>query len=304
MQGNATDWAQDRERVVLITGAGRGLGRAYAEAWAMRGAKVVVNDRMPPGHEASAAAVVDAIRAAGGQAIADITDISRPGAGEALTARAIEAYGRLDAIILNAGVAGSGGRIEDQVEAGFREVMAVNFFANIAIVQAALPHLKAAPAGRLLFAASSAGLYGLHGRAPYAASKAALAVFALTLAKENRRHGLGVNILNPYAATPMTPPAERAQMEGVFETEDVAPLAVYLTSAAFNRTGEIWTTGGRLVRRAQMMENPGEAPNPGEPLTPEWIHERAEFLADMEQAQGFPDGIAAYNDLLQRLPSA
>jgi len=301
MQQTQNDEATDRGRVILITGGGRGLGRAFAEAWAARGARVVVNDRAPADDEASAAATVAALRAAGGEAVADTTDICDPSAGQALLARALAAYGRLDGVILNAGVSGPGGRVEDQAETVFREVMEVNFFANVALAQAVLPQLKAAPAGRLLMVSSAAGLYGLHGRAPYSASKAALASFALTLAKENRRHGLGVNVLTPYAATPMTPPAERAQMSGVLEPTDVAPLAVYLTSAACDRTGEIWTAGGGLVRRAQTMESRGDAPAPHTPLTPEWIHARRETLGAMTDATGFADAGAAFADLVGKL---
>jgi len=301
MSQTQNDGAADRGRVILITGAGQGLGRAFAEAWSARGARVVVNDRAPPEGEGSAAATVAALRAAGGGAVADTTDICDPGAGAALLACALAAYGRLDGVILNAGVSGPSGRVEDQADAAFREVMAVNFFANVALAQALLPQLKAAPAGRLLMVSSSAGLYGLHGRAPYAASKAALAAFALTLAKENRRHGLGVNVLTPYAATPMTPPAERAQMSGVLEPTDVAPLAVYLTSTAFDRTGEIWTAGGGLVRRAQMMEGRGDAPEPHTPLTPEWIQARREALGSMTDATGFADAGAAFSDLVSKL---
>ncbi len=248
-------------RVVLITGAGKGLGRAFALHAASTGARVVVNNRRRDGEPSSADAVVAEIKAAGGDAIADYHDVRDAGAAEALIAAALKAWGRLDAIVLNAGVNGPAARFVNQTEGAFRDVIETNFFANLGILQAALPHVIASGAGRVVLVASSAGLYGVRGRAPYAVSKGALIGLGLTLSHELRRDGVGVNVLAPYAATQMTADTMSAQPDiGARMTpESVAPLATWLASAECDANGEIWVAGGGYVRRARMMEGDGAA---------------------------------------------
>ncbi|MEO8114132.1 MAG: SDR family NAD(P)-dependent oxidoreductase [Phenylobacterium sp.] len=293
--------AADAPRVVIITGAGKGLGRAFAEAWGERGASVVVNNRRRPGEPSSADEVAAAIRARGGTAVADYSDVRDPAAPAALVAKALEAGGRLDALILNAGVNGPAARVEAMDPAALREVMEINFFANVALVQAALPQLQAAGAGRLLFVASSAGLYGVRGRAPYAASKGALIALALTLAHEVRRHGVGVNVLTPYAATQMTPEALNTEVGSHLTPAAAAPMAVWLTSPECAATGQVWVAGGGWFRRAQVEEGAGGGVERGEAATPEWIAANLDRLGDMSEAQGFFGAEAAFGDLAQRV---
>lgn len=246
-------------RVVIITGAGKGLGRAFAMHAASTGARVVVNNRKRDGEPSSAGAVVAEIKAAGGEAVADYHDVRDDGAAQGLADAALNAWGRLDAIVLNAGVNGPAARFTGQTGEGFRDVLETNFFANLAILQAALPHITASGAGRVVLVASSAGLYGVRGRAPYAASKGALIGLGLTLSHELRRDGVGVNVLAPYATTQMTADTMAAQEEiGKRMTpESVAPLATYLASAECEANGEIWVAGGGYLRRARMMEGDG-----------------------------------------------
>lgn len=246
-------------RVVVITGAGKGLGRAFALHAASSGARVVVNNRRRDGEPSSADAVVAEIRAAGGEAVADYHDVRDSGAAAGLANAALKAWGGIDAIVLNAGVNGDAARFAGQTTDGFRDVLETNFFANLAILQAALPHVSASGAGRVVLVASSAGLYGVRGRAPYAASKGALIGLGLTLSHELRRDGVGVNVLAPYAATQMTADTMAAQKEiGERMTpESVAPVATWLSSAECDANGEIWVVGGGYVRRARMMEGDG-----------------------------------------------
>lgn len=248
-------------RVVVITGAGKGLGRAFALHAASSGMRVVVNNRRRDGEASSADAVVSEIKAAGGEAVSDYHDVRDSGAAQGLVDVAVKAWGRLDAITLNAGINGPAARFVGQAEEGFREVLETNFFANLSILQAALPSLIASGAGRVILVASSAGLYGVRGRAPYAASKGALVGLGLTLSHELRRDGVGVNVLAPYAATQMTADAMAAAEDiGQRMTpESVAPLATWLASADCEANGEIWVAGGGYVRRARMMEGDGAA---------------------------------------------
>lgn len=182
--------------------------------------------------------------------------------------------------------------------------MEINLFANVALVQAALPHLKASPSPRVLFVASSAGLYGIRGRAPYAASKGALIALALSLADEERRHGLGVNVIAPYAATQMTEGVGPPELNALLSPRAAAPMAVWLTSPECAETGHVWIAGGGWFRRAQVQEGLGGGAPAGE-ATPEWIGANAARLGDMAAGQGFQGAEAAFQDLAGRiLPKA
>ena len=239
--------------MVLVTGAGKGLGAAFARRWAARGARVVVNNRHAGDGPSSAEVLAAELRADGAEAIADLHAVDTTGAAAAIVAAAIAAFGRIDALILNAGIAGTAAKIPDVTPATLAEVMAVNFFANTTLVVAALPHIAAAPAGRILFISSTGGLYGVRGRSAYAASKGAVTAYALTLAHEQRRAGVGVNVLCPYAVTAMTA-ATAVASDPRLTPGHAAAAAVWLTSSACAANGEIWVTGGEVARRAITIE--------------------------------------------------
>lgn len=291
--------ASDAGRVVLITGAGKGIGRALAEHLTRRGVRVIVNNRSRDGVD-SAGDVVAAIRAGGGDAIADRHDIRGDGAAQAMVRAALAEWGRLDAVVLNAGISGPAGRFAATSESTFREVMETNFFANLAITQAALPHVAESPAGRLLFVSSAAGLYGVFGRSAYAASKGALLAWALSLAHELKRDKVGVNIIAPYATTQMTQEAMSidAALAERMAPERVAPVAAWLLSAACAASGHIWVTGGGKLRRARMMEGRGAAmPDVG---ADEWLAANAAEPEEMREPSGFIGAEAAFADFLKR----
>lgn len=289
----------DAGRVVLVTGAGKGIGRALAEHLARRGVRVVVNNRSRDGAD-SAGDAVAAIRAAGGEAIADRHDVRESGAAEAMAQAALGAWGRLDAVVLNAGVSGPADRFAATPESVFRDVLETNFFANLAITQAALPHVAKSPAGRLLFVSSSAGLYGVFGRSAYAASKGALVAWALSLAHELKRDKVGVNVIAPYATTQMTQDAMNvdAALAAQMAPERVAPVASWLLSAACAASGQIWVAGGGKLRRARMMEGRAAAmPDTG---ADEWLAAHAPELEDMREPRGFVGAEEAFADFLKR----
>lgn len=281
---------EDAGRVVLVTGAGKGLGAAFAEAWAARGAYVVVNNRSHPGQPSSAAARAAAIEAAGGTALADTHAVDAPGAAAAMVAAAIERFGRLDALILNAGISGEAVKVDRLDTAELRRVLDINFFANHALVQAALPALLAAPAGRILFVSSSAGLHGVRGRAAYAASKGALNAYALSLADELRRTAVRVNVIAPYAATAMTAASDAAE-DARLAPARAARVAVWLTSAACSETGQIWVSGADHARRARVIESRG---GPVAGLDPEALQAASARLGDLTGGQAFAGAEAAF----------
>jgi len=284
---------EDQGRVAIVTGAGKGLGAAFARALAATGARVVVNNRARRGQPSSAEAVCAAICAAGGEAVAELSDITDADAPAAILARALESFGRIDAVILNAGISGPVARVEATTAADLRGVMETNFFATAALAQAALPHLLASDAGRLVFVSSSSGLHGLRGRAPYAASKGAINGFALSLADEVRRTPLRVNILCPYAATPMTA-AEIGAGDPLLSPDRAAAMAVFLASAQCGLNGEIHLAGARRYRRARTLEAAGASAPTDDPA---WIAAHLGAIADMTGAREFTGAQAAFADL-------
>jgi NAD(P)-dependent dehydrogenase (short-subunit alcohol dehydrogenase family) len=217
---------------------------------------VVVNNRQRDGQPDSAGAVADAIRAGGGRALADRHDVTVAGAAEAMVAAAVRGFGGLDVLVINAGITGPVAKVGALDEAILRQVMETNFFSAAALVTAALPHLRARGRGsRIVFVSSTAGLHGLKGRPAYAASKGAMNGYALSLADELRRDGIGVNVLMPYAATDMTAGTADGQAARLAPAL-CAPLCVRLASADWDGTGAIWVTGGGRVRRAAAVEGP------------------------------------------------
>lgn len=282
----STGFSGDAGRVVLITGAGKGLGAAFARGWAARGARLVVNNRHRGDGPSSAETLAAALRAAGAEAVADLHAVDAFGAAAAIVTAALSAFGRIDALILNAGIAGERVKIADMTADALAEVMAVNFFANAALVAAALPHVAASPSGRILFVSSTAGLYGVRGRSAYAASKGAITGYALSLAHEQRRAGVWVNLLCPYAATAMTI-EPGAVVDPRLAPDRAAAAAIWLTSSACAATGEIWVTGGGLARRALSVEGAMAAA-----ATPEQLA----ASPPPPPAGGFVGGEAAYAD--------
>jgi NAD(P)-dependent dehydrogenase (short-subunit alcohol dehydrogenase family) len=251
--------AETGRRVTLVTGAGKGLGRAFALACAARGDFVVVNNRLRAGAPDSAQQVAQEITDLGGEAVAQTSDILDQDAADAMTDTALQTWGRLDAVVFNAGVNGSAGRFLDTDESEFETVLATNFTAQIRLARRALPDIRRSPAGRLVFVASSAGLYGIAGRAPYSASKAALTAFALALAHEEQRGTTRVNVLAPYADTRMTQGAFEGAAADRFTPENAAAPCAWLASPDCARNGDIWIAGGGYTRRAAMMEGGGAA---------------------------------------------
>lgn len=238
-------------QVAIVTGAGTGLGEAYARQLASRGARVVVNNRMNDGR--SADRVVEAIRAAGGEAVANYESVEAPEAGRRLVAAATGHYGRLDIVIANAAI-DSAARFQNLAPETFDAVMQVNFFSVVRLLQAAWPLLLEAEYGRVLVSTSTAGLYGNHGQAAYASSKAALLGLMRTLAIEGGSRGITVNAIAPYAVTRLTRPWFPEQHRDTFSPEAVARLAVWLVSEQCRLSGATLIAGAGHARLARSME--------------------------------------------------
>ncbi len=272
------------ERVAIVTGAGNGLGAAFATAIAADGAAVVVNNRRHADRPFSAQVTADVIAAAGGTAVTDDHAVDQAGGPTAIVAGALAAWGRLDALVLNAGISGPAVKVGDG-DTDLAQVMAINFFANAALVEAALPALLASPAGRIVFVSSTGGLHGVRGRSAYAASKGAVNGYALSLADELKRTNIRVNVIAPYAATNMTAQPGRPA-DPRMAPEGAAAMCAWLAGEACERTGEIWVAGGGHVRAAKAMESATAVFDPAV----------LSSTAAMPEPRSYPGGEAAFAD--------
>lgn len=244
-------------RVAIVTGAGKGLGRAYALHLAARGASVIVNNRRHAGEadaDTSAAQVAAQIRADGGAAEPNWSDVRAPESGQEMVQQALARFGRVDIVVANAGTDHAVAFHKQPLE-DFRATFDTGFFGNLHLAHAAWPHLVGARYGRVVLTASSAGLYGNHGQAAYSAAKAAVIGLMRVLAIEGQRHGIRVNVIAPYGYSQMTAPYMPPDMGRQFDAALVAPLVGWLCSEGCTAHGEVLVSGAGRVRRASGGES-------------------------------------------------
>lgn len=242
-------------RVALITGAGKGIGRAYAEWLGAHGAKVVVNNRSHPGVPSSAQEVADVITRAGGTAIIDEHAVEDEASGQAMVEAALKAFGRLDILICNAGVSAQKKAVEDATLAEFDEIMRINFYGALHPLKAALPGMIANNYGRVVLTSSPSGLYGQGLAGPYAAAKMALVGLAKAMAIENRQRNVKVNVVSPYARTNMAKSIDPKFSE-LMSPRKLAPMVGWMCSEACTEGGSVYAVGAGRVRRVSVVEGP------------------------------------------------
>jgi NAD(P)-dependent dehydrogenase (short-subunit alcohol dehydrogenase family) len=284
------------DRVVIVTGAGRGLGRAYALDLARRGASVVVNTRpRAPDAPGSAEAVVAEILALGGRAVAAPLAVEETDSGERLLAAALNAFGRVDGLLNNAG-APEAKTLHKQTTDAFRQVFEINFFGALTPTLPIYRHLRAQGSGRILMSTSAAGLHGVHGMAAYSSSKAALIGLMRVIALEGAAHGVGCNAIAPYAATGMTADYLDADSAARMAPERVAPVASWLMSPDCPLNGETLVAGAGRVRPAARVEGPGLSFDAD--FDPDDLAAHAAALMDLHGWSTFTDGNAAFDQLM------
>jgi len=291
-----------QDHVAIVTGAGNGLGRAFAVHLADRGVRVVVNNRKrePEGTPGSADLTVAAIRERGGTALANRDPVDEPHSGERMVQQALAAFGRLDIVVPNAAISPQR-TVQRMPLDEFRQVMDVNFFGALHLTRAALPRLRAQGYGRLVFVISTAGLHGGHGLAAYGASKAALVALMQCVALENADKGIRSNALAPYAATRMTSDAMSAPLRERLTPERVAPVLGWLASPECGLNGEIVISGGGAVRLAGMRESGCRRLPDG---TTGAAGDLAALLPELLAAsdlQRFPDSMSEFRDVVRFL---
>jgi NAD(P)-dependent dehydrogenase (short-subunit alcohol dehydrogenase family) len=264
-------------RVAIVTGAGAGLGRHYAEQFAARGARVVVNDVQRDAADQVAAG----IRAVGGVAIADSNTVATCEGGAAIVAAAAAEFGTVDAVVANAGIVRRGGFDELSAD-DIRAVLAVNLEGAIWVTRAAFGLMKAQQRGRIVLVTSSAGIYGHGVGANYCASKGGVVGLLRALAIEGDGHGVRANALSPFALTPMTSttPGLSPEVAAQLNPDQVAPVAVYLASDECALNGQILAVAGGTVARTFSATTAGWRAAPGTLVTPESVRDNLEQILD------------------------
>jgi NAD(P)-dependent dehydrogenase (short-subunit alcohol dehydrogenase family) len=268
-------------KVAIITGAGGGLGRSHALELAKRGALIVVNDlggtMDGTGADASAAQkVVDEITAAGGEAVANHDSVATPEGGKAIVDTAIEAFGRVDIVINNAGILRDKSfhnMTPDLVD----PVLDVHLRGAFNVTQPAYVHMKEQGYGRIVSTASGAGIFGNFGQANYGAAKMGLVGFTRVLAVEGAKNNIKANVIAPVAKSRMTEDLMGDLVER-FAPEFVSPLVAWLVHEDVPVTGEIYSVGAGHIARVFLGVTPGYT-NTGD-LTAEDVRDHFDTIRD------------------------
>lgn len=281
-------------RVAVITGAGRGLGRAYSLLLASRGAKIIVNDngvsRHGEGSDAGPAQeVVQEIRKAGGEAVAVIDSIASPDGAKAIIDAAVKQYGRVDILIHSAGI-NRAIPLRDMTWEQFSAILGVHLHGAFHLVHAAMPIMCDAGYGRMVLTSSIAGLYSQSNLAAYAVSKAGLIGLSHTIAHEGAPYGVTCNAIIPSAVTRLSEGRDTSSFPDTMTPDTVAPAVAWLVHENCKSTGEIYVMLAGRVARAFVAETVGA-------FRKHWtIEQVAEQLDEIESAktlkifQPYPSG--------------
>ncbi len=290
-------------KVAIVTGAGGGLGRQHALELGRRGAKVVVNDLGAAldgsgGSSAAAAAVVEEIKAAGGEAIADGGSVTDDAGAANLVKRAMDAYGRLDILIANAGILRDKSFAKMEL-ADFEAVLDVHLLGTVKPLKSAWPIMREQQYGRVVVTTSSTGLYGNFGQANYGAAKASLVGLMKTLKIEGERDNIRVNAISPVAATRMTENVLPPPIAERLKPEYVTPGVMYLCSEEAP-SGVILTAAAGAFAVAQLYETEGAYLGEGG-LSAEAVRDNWAKIADPTGQQAYAAGQEQTQKFLRRV---
>lgn len=273
-------------RVVIVTGAGGGLGRSHALAFGARGASVVVNDLggSTTGEGASTRAadvVVEEIRAGGGKAVANYDSVLD---GDKIVETAMKAFGRVDIIINNAGILKdvSFARMTDKQ---WDLIFDVHVDGAYKVLKAAWPIFRKQKFGRIINTTSAAGLYGNFGQANYSAAKLALVGLTQTLALEGKKDNINCNVIAPMAASRMTETILPPDMLASLKPEMVTPLVEYLCHEDTTESGSIFEVGAGFVGKLRWERTGGHGFPIDKTLLPEHISEQWAKITDFEDGR-------------------
>lgn len=278
-------------QVCVVTGAGAGLGRAYARFFAERGAKVVVNDLggtfNAKGNEKSAAVadqVVEELRKNGGIAVANYDPVQQ---GDKIIKTAIDNFGRIDILVNNAGILRDI-TLRNMKDEDWDAIIDVHLYGAYKTTRAAWPFFRKQRYGRIIQTTSASGLFGNFGQSNYAAAKFALIGFAETCAKEGAKYNINSNILAPSAASRLTQTVWPQEMMSLMAPEWIVPLVGYLTHSSCRESGSIFEAGAGHFSKIRWERSHGLRLKPDENLHPEHIRSQWQKVVDFTSGAGHP----------------
>ena len=290
------------DKVVIVTGAGGGLGRAHALLFARHGARVIVNDLGGSAHgegaNASAAdRVVAEIREAGGEAVANHDSVTD---GDKIVQNALDAFGRVDVVVNNAGILRdkSFAKMED---ADWDLVYRVHVEGAYKVTRAAWPHLRDQNYGRIIFTSSTSGIHGNFGQANYGMAKLGLYGLTRTLAVEGRKNNILVNAIAPTGGTRMTEGLIPASVFDLLKPELVSPLVVYLGSEQCQDSAGLYEVGGGWIGKVRWERSLGAGFNPHAGFSPEDVAAQWQTISDFSDAAHPADNVEALKEMMANL---
>jgi NAD(P)-dependent dehydrogenase (short-subunit alcohol dehydrogenase family) len=292
-------------RVAIVTGAGGGLGRSHALLLASRGAKVVVNDLggafdgTGAGGTAMADKVVEEIRSAGGEAAPNYNGVDTWEGGQAIVKTAVDAFGKVDILINNAGILRDKSFMKLDEE-DIDKVLTVHLKGAFNVTKAAFPVMRENNYGRIVMTTSATGLYGNFGQANYGAAKLGLVGFMNTLKLEGARYNILVNTIAPIAGTRMTATVMPPDMVEKLKPDYVSPIVAYMCSEECTDSGVVFVAGAGYFSRAVMVEGPGITLDAKKGISIEDIRDRLADIKKLEGAQPFNQS----NEEIARLSAA
>ncbi|MBF0224151.1 MAG: SDR family NAD(P)-dependent oxidoreductase [Desulfobacterales bacterium] len=282
-------------RVAIVTGAGGGLGKVYAIELAKRGAKVVVNDLGGSRDGASGTSaspadkVVEEIKSFGGEAVANYDNVATPEGGENIVKTAIDAFGKVDIVINNAGILRDKTLLKMEPES-WNSVIKVHLNGAYNVTKPAFKIMREQGYGRIIMTTSAAGLYGNFGQTNYAAAKMGLVGFMNSLKVEGAKYNIKVNTVAPLAASRLTEDIMPPEIFDKMKPEFVSPIVLYLCSEECAETGEIFNAGMGYFNRVAVLTGKGTMlGEPNNPPTLEMIHENWDKINSMDGAKEIMD---------------
>jgi NAD(P)-dependent dehydrogenase (short-subunit alcohol dehydrogenase family) len=266
-----------QDRVIVVTGAGGGLGRDYALTLAREGASVVVNDlggaRDGTGAgSAMADHVVAEIKDAGGRAVANYDSVASEEGAANIIKTALDEFGAIHGVVSNAGILRDGTFHKMSFD-NWDSVLKVHLYGGYNVLRAAWPHFREQSYGRVVVATSTSGLFGNFGQTNYGAAKLGLVGLINTLALEGAKYNIHANAVAPVAATRMTQDLLPPEVLEKLKPEFVAPVVAYLCTEESSDTGSVFVVGGGKVQRVALFENGGvnfESPPSVDEVAAQW----------------------------------
>ena len=280
------------EKVVIVTGAGGGLGKEHAIEFAKRGAKVVVNDLGGSvdgsGASDSANAVVEHIRSNGGEAIANGASVTDLDAVKEMVDETVKKWGRIDVLVNNAGILRDKSFHKMSLD-DFNLVMSVHFEGTLNCTHTIFPIMREQNYGRIIFTSSSSGVFGNFGQSNYGSAKMAMVGLMNTLKIEGQKYNIHSNSITPVAYTRMTDSLLPDDVGESLQPEFVTPAVIYLSSEDAPN-GAIISAGAGVFSRIFIHETNGVSLGMGDEMTPENIAASWEDISDMKGAKALQSG--------------